>query len=406
MIKILLPVLIFNFIYPLRLAAVPHSEFLLYGISLSLSFMCWNAIVKVLSTREMIAVLIGAMILFIFAAFSTIINNTDDHIQYVVVIKYVFAVVLAMVLVASYIHVYRGAAFFELLKAISISGLLVAVTCIMEFFFPSAKLFFGTLIDTSGNIEYLDSFRVHGLATGGGASLSVGLAISSVVSLVLVSKSTKPMSIIWFFAAVVIYLSTLFVGRTGFFILSLFLVCYVLTASPLRMLASLGGAFIILLALLNYLDEEQVNIIYSYSLEPVKNYIEYGSFESKTTNHLASMYYIPEVFNLIFGAGFWRYPPAGFVLSDVGYIKVLLSFGLLGFLVFYIGQFALYFSSFRWYCRRYGSHALFSFIFFVLFIAELKEAFFVQNYAFKVIWLLIAYSVIQRRFRVDVLDRA
>lgn len=53
------------------------------------------------------------------------------------------------------------------------------------------------------------------------------------------------------------------------------------------------------------------------------------------------MYFLPEWNHFLYGGGYWRYPTHEYLLSDVGYIKMLMGYGIFGFLVFYIFIFFL-----------------------------------------------------------------
>ena len=132
--------------------------------------------------------------------------------------------------------------------------------------------------------------------------------------------------------------------------------------------------------------------MFKFGLEPIYNFVNFGTFESKTTSHVSSMYFIPDALHLITGAGFWRWPTNGYPLPDPGYMKLLTSTGIFGFIIFYGYQFIIYFETFKFFNKKYNLKMFFMFLFSILFLAELKEAVFAQNYAFKVFALLITYS--------------
>ena len=148
------------------------------------------------------------------------------------------------------------------------------------------------------------------------------------------------------------------------------------------------------------LQEEHLNIIYSYSLEPVKNFIETGEFSSSSTSHWSTMFFIPDVFHFLLGGGYWRFPIYPYELSDIGYIKTLMAFGVFGAIYFYLFNFWLYaFSAKVWLYRGGGFCFSMFFPFFILFIVEFKEAFLIQNYSFKLLSLLIVSAfIIKGRF--------
>lgn len=392
--------LIYNFVYPIRLNLIPNIEFFLYLLLLSQLVFHQKYFLSANRLLLFYFVVCTSAILLILSLFSVLLNSSDDLLGVVSIVKFVFAIVISYLVSLILIRNYQSDSLLILMRIIILSTLLISITCILEYFIPSVKNFLARVIATSGNIVYEDSFRVHGFATGGGASLSVGLAIGAVLSLFLAKKATGVISLFWAVTSTIIFVSTLFVGRTGFFLLTLFFSAYFINNLSVRSLLFAGFVTFLLYVLMGTLNEDQLNILYSYSLEPVKNYIEYGSFESKTTSALMERLYFPDVSHLIFGAGYWRYPTHGYMLSDTGYMKVLMAYGMFGFLAFYLLQLYIYTTAYKWFNRIYAVKFKFgfAFVFFVLFVVELKEEFFVQNYAFKILILLAMFAFTHKAF--------
>ena len=270
-------------------------------------------------------------------------------------------------------------------------GGVIAATSILEFFSPSFKNALDAFIDTSGNIDYAESFRSHGLASSGGAALSLSMALIFILSLTKVCKSElgKITPVI----SLIVFCSTLFIGRSGLLLCAMAVVVFLTTkVSSLIKFLGIMLCFLVVFHIYSPFTEEQINIIYSYSLEPIKSFNETGSFESKTSEHLQTMFFIPDVENIFLGGGYWRYPIFPYSLSDVGYLKVLLGFGLIGFIVFYAFSFFMYYNSYKSYSALFGDRRLFFLLFFSLFFFEIKEAFLIQNYAFKILVILVVSS--------------
>ena len=187
------------------------------------------------------------------------------------------------------------------------------------------------------------------------------------------------------------------IGRTGLF-LGAPIIIYLLVFQNLTIFNVFKKALILVLlsfcvfSIISTIDEELLNVMYKYGLEPIYKYINFGSFESKTTIGVANMYFMPDILHVITGAGFWRWPTNGYPLPDPGYMKLLTSTGIFGFFIFYGYQFIIYFETFKFFKKRYKLKVLFFFLFSILFLAEFKEAVFIQNYSFKIFILLITYS--------------
>jgi len=313
------------------------------------------------------------------------------------VVKYLFAIASALIITLFIISSYQYNSLLVFIKIIVLSTLLVAVVCISEFFFPEVKMFLAEIIyDPPGHTEYATSFRVKGLASSGGSSLSVGLATGTILSYFLISKTNGIKSLFWIFSTFIISLSTLFVGRTGIFLILAFFLLQFIKSISLRSIVKILFISLVLFQFTKILNNEQINIIYSYSLEPIKNYIEYGTISTKSTDALSTMFYLPDIEHLLFGAGFWRYPTHGYLLSDVGYMKMLMAFGAFGFIIFYCYQIYVSYSAYKYFKKFKNNKLDFAFLFSFLFLIEIKEEYFMQNYSFKIIILLITYSFVDK----------
>ncbi len=265
--------LIYNFIFPIRVNAIPMSEFILYLVLLFQAFFYPRYMLSANRLALFQPVAIATALLFVLGLMSMVFNNSSDHLSLVMVIKFIFAVVSAFIVSLMVIERYGPESLRFLMKVIVVSVLIISITCTLEFFIPAAKVFFARLINTSGNIVYEDSFRVHGLATGGGASLSVGLAVGSVLALFLAQTSKGLSVLFWGCVCFFIFVSTFFVGRTGLFLLALFYSGYFFLKLSFRSILVACVAIALLFVAVGYLDEKSLYILYSYSLEPVRNYI-------------------------------------------------------------------------------------------------------------------------------------
>lgn len=398
---IFISIFIYNFIYPIRLSLIPGSEIVLYLLIFPALIFNYLAFKRLLSSKSFLSLVACLVFLLMLGIISFILNGSNDILQFIMIVKYTFALFLSSLISIIILKNFKENSLNFLLNIIVISGFLITITCLLEFFSPASKMFFANTIDTSGNIVYEDSFRVHGLASGGGASLSVGLMVTSLVSFLLFKNKSGFTSYLYLVSSLFIYISLILVGRTGFFILSLFYMIYFfrsLSVASLFIPLSLSS---IIYYLYHILSESQLNIIYGYGLEPLKNFIENGEIATKTTSQLANMYYLPDTLHFILGAGFWRYPNHGYILSDVGYIKVLMSFGIFGFIIFYLLQLFIYTKAYIYYIKLFRERLILFFIFFSLFIVEFKEAFFAQNYAFKILILLFTFQFVKKNLFKD-----
>lgn len=383
---------VYNFLFPIKFSFFSSFGFIftLFGVFVGI-FYCFLCDRSKFNSYLLKQVFIVSFLLSFFSIFSVLYNKSDDYISIVQGFKFFWVFLSGYFIFYLLYRVYRCDADRKIIGLIVFFGGIVAATSILEFFSPSFKTVLDTFIDTSGNIDYAESFRSHGLASSGGAALSLSMALIFILSLTKVCKNelgkiTPALSLI-------VFCSTLFIGRSGLVLCTMTIVVFLITkTSSLIRFLGLVLCFLVFFLLYSPLNDEQINIIYSYSLEPIKSFNETGSFESKTSEHLKTMFFIPDIENIFLGGGYWRYPIFPYFLSDVGYLKVLLGFGLIGFIVFYFFSFFIYYKSYKYYSFMFGDRRLFFILFFSLFFFEIKEAFLIQNYAFKILVILVVSS--------------
>ncbi len=75
-----------------------------------------------------------------------------------------------------------------------------------------------------------------------------------------------------------------------------------------------------------------------YGFEMFVNYFAYGSFETDSTNELKTLYVFPtEIKTYIIGDGYWAHPTdvgQYYMNTDVGYLRLIYYFGILGLLTY------------------------------------------------------------------------
>lgn len=388
---------VYNFIFPIRLIAVPKFEWLILSIPLIWVGINFKKKIKYFSHIRYKTTLIFSLIMSIIGCISSLIYN-GDFISVRVFMKFFLMIIIANSIIIWSYNLYGGDFINKIIKILVVSALIISITNILEFFIPSFRVFLFKTIAVTGNASYDTSFRTHGFASGGGASLSLGILVMSLLSYFKFTISNSKLSKgFYFISFIFIFLSNIVIGRTGLF-LGLPIIIYLLVFKNLSIFnflkKGLTLAFLTfcIFSIIRNIDEELLNVMYKYGLEPIYKYVNYGSFESKTTTGVLNMYFLPDALHLLTGAGFWRWPTNGYPLPDPGYMKLLTSTGIFGFIIFYSYQFIIYFESFKFFKRKYKLTILFFFLFSILFIAELKEAVFTQNYAFKIMVLLITYS--------------
>lgn len=388
---------VYNFIFPIRLNIIPKFEVLLFTLPLLWLLINFKKNKHIFNHHRYKTSLLFIIILIILGTFSSLFNQ-GDFLSVLVFFKFFFTIILSTSILLWGMSLFGDIYFEKILSIIIISGLIISITNVIEYFSPTFRIFLLNIINVTGNTDYEMSFRTHGFASSGGASLSVGILVVSLISF-FKSKISKDKfeRFLFYTLFILIYMSIIIIGRTGLF-LGLPIVIYILFFEGISIFSLFKKAFIFFLILfsttylISILSEDDVNIFFKYGLEPIYNYIEYGSFTSKTTAAVSKMYFFPDFIHIIFGAGFWRYPTYNYALPDTGYMKTLLSTGIFGVIIFYSYQIKIYREIYIFLSKKYKLKILFFYLLLIPFLGELKESFFTQNYTFKILSLLIVYS--------------
>lgn len=87
---------------------------------------------------------------------------------------------------------------------------------------------------------------------------------------------------------------------------------------------------------------ESIQPLFNFAFEIFINYFEKGSAESASTNRLQEMYIFPQDMKTwIIGDGLWSAPDGSgyYMHTDVGYLRLIYYFGLVGLFVYLLMQF-------------------------------------------------------------------
>ncbi|MDA8807643.1 hypothetical protein N9N09_01625 [Flavobacteriaceae bacterium] len=388
---------LYNFVFPIRLVAIPKFEWIILSIPLIWVLINFKKKLKYFSYTRFKTTFIFSIIMSIIGCISSLIYD-GDYISVIVFMKFFLMITIANSLIIWGYYLYGNDFINKIIKILVISALIISTTNVIEFFNPEFRRFLFETIAVTGNSSYDTSFRTHGFASSGGASLSLGILVLALISYFKYSISEDNVSKgFYFFCFLFVYMSNIVIGRTGLF-LGAPIVMYLLFFKNLSILNifkkifNVAILYFLIIYLINTIDEKLLDVMFKYGLEPIYKYLAYGTFESETTSGVVNMYYVPDVLHIFTGAGFWRWPTLGYSLPDPGYMKLIMSTGIFGVIIFYSYQLVIYREAYVFFTRKYKLKEIFFFLFIVLFLSELKEAVFTQNYAFKVLSLLLVYS--------------
>lgn len=371
MIKSIVPyTVIFFYIYAVPFVFLPVSTRVMFGI-----FGFIILVIKVLQykveltlNKQLFYFLILLFLILFVALISIGMNQTSD-IEF---IKYPISMVT--ILFASYFVAKVLSKFYRKLDFQTVSLLMINVILIQSilafimFLVPELRDFLlGIQKISPDDIERMPDFfefRIIGFGTMFfGAGIISGFGLILIGALLrfykLNTKQTILLSIKFLFILVVGMMmarTTLIGGLLG--LILIFMpknLKITISMFKKRFLFILNIIFIpiVLMIILFFLVPkigETLEPLFNFAFEIFINYFEKGSAESASTSQLQNMYIFPETIQTwIIGDGYWANPyGAGYYMStDVGYLRLIYYFGLLGLFVYLLMQLTIIKNSFE-----------------------------------------------------------
>lgn len=247
------------------------------------------------------------------------------------------------------------------------------------------------LVSESAAIHVSQGYRSPGLFYLGAAPLSVFNALILITGLyAYLGKENKHSLISTIFISagtIIMIVSIIFSGRSGFVVLFIFIAMYAaISFSKIKkqtIRLELARFFFIITCILIfsffYFDFYIFDGVIRFAFELIINYIETGKISSASTDDLfANMYFLPESsFHILFGDGnFGRSNEFDYIHSDSGYILTIFGSGFLGLIVYYS-----FFILTLWIVYKSNSDYLFVYLFIVVsyLILNFKDNYFMQN---------------------------
>lgn len=346
-------------------------------------------------------------LLLVPSALTMIVNRTVDlwFVQYAAQqVLHLFAAYLLVLLSVRLIHNFGiGKLFAMLVYAVALNNLFALVM----FFVPPLQDFmiavqnYDELAQTKLE-EYLDmAFRFYGwgIQTFFMGGLLSGYAL--ILLAYLLRKEQRGWRGFW------LVLLFLFITITGLFIARTTLVgaliggVYLFWPERLNPVVSLAalrrnvifvsvivGALVLGIALLNYVFPDAWNSdVIRYALELYINLDQGDELATQSTDHLLTMYLWPDNWRTwLVGDGIFNVPDGFYMDTDVGYLRMIYYFGLVGMVTFFVIQFFLAWRIHWLYRDRHVAFLLLVSLGYVL-LLNLKALADVNVFLFLVFWL-------------------
>lgn len=280
--------------------------------------------------------------------------------------------------------------------------ILNSIVVLLEFLIPSFRSFIESLLMPSSRTDYMVGLRFRGIASAGGASLSIAHGLSGVLLYYLYRK--RLINPIFALVGILLCFSSLiFIGRSGILLLFVgifFVHIMIKKTNAKRKISNVISTFLAFLLIIvfvtniNYLYNMLPSFYQTYSLNLFLNGLE-GIQNEGTLNSVINFIVFPDSFvDLIFGIGNFS---GGFEFGylfpgDPGIMKLSTAYGIpLAFMIYLL--------IFIW-CINLPSGNLkeilfIMIIFFVIF--EFKEPFLFKGYSSRIFWTLIGLSLYKQK---------
>lgn len=231
------------------------------------------------------------------------------------------------------------------------SSTLYVTFSILTLVFPPLRSFWlSVIIESERNIHLLQNNPSYIARFGwtGFSSFVVTffVSIAVVFSLFLLLRSVKnnqKIEMKYLFTLVLLLIGNSFYGRVGLFN-SLALIgmsfLYILFRSKKKhyavfLVGGSGLTFLLFSIVQNFVPQMQQ--WYSWIMDPIINLVTTGSLNTTSTDHLFSMYFMPNVRTFLFGDGFYRGTMGNsyYMSVDVGFLRPMLFYGVFFLIIGY-----------------------------------------------------------------------
>ena len=347
--------------------------------------------------RDLIVPTLLLLIIATLGAISSVVNGIPQITHPATVVS-----LLVMILAANGIFLYckkKNISIDDLLFIILLVVVLNSLIILLELQFNSFRIFIeGYLDPISGNvINYAKGYRLRGIASAGGAGLSISIPAAFIIALHLYDRG-RLNSIFLIIIFLVLLSSVLVIGRTGLVLLIIpismyFFMLLFRRKNGFAILRSLSFIVIPMIIIAPFIYQYISDFL---SLMFGEGFVKYAfgfllegrsGIEEEGTVGLMTEYIqvLPMEFpQALTGYGFYGgtefYP-----WTDSGFARMFLSVGFLLGIIFYLALYYVYFLTYRLNKFLIGSFIL------VLTIAEIKEPLLYSGFASRMFILISVY---------------
>jgi len=271
---------------------------------------------------------------------------------------------------------------------------------LLQSYYPGFRQFIGDFLIEAGNIDFTEGFKFRGLASSGGAALSVTQPIALLIALYLLYKRVIGSLLLTLFI-VILFSSSMVIGRTGIVLMPVAAIIFLIfnyknLFSPRNALNILVVFLVLIFAspilygfVSGYFEELFGEFFINYSFEFLLKGEEGLEDEGTLSVMKHFLTVVPHEFpEIITGVGYYG---EGYLASrtDSGVARMFMSVGYPLGLLFYACVFYLF-------IQPVGREKyLLWVILFVLSVAEVKETLLFSGYGSRMFLIILVFSQLE-----------
>lgn len=187
--------------------------------------------------------------------------------------------------------------------------------------------------------DYYTRFGLQGFS-GFGCTIMSAIAILLCCYMIVEAVQFNRKKRTYIVKMIISIIGTALYGRSGFLI-SLVIISITIIYLAIfyqKIMALLyfitGVIVIFILFIINAGELEQINSI-RWMFEGFFNYLNYGHFTTTSSNHLSNMFVHPSLYTFLYGDGYYTMGGQYYMSTDVGFLRPLLFWGIMGELLYY-----------------------------------------------------------------------
>lgn len=187
--------------------------------------------------------------------------------------------------------------------------------------------------------DYYTRFGLQGFS-GFGCTIMCAMAVLLCCYMIVEAVQFNKKKKAYIVKMIISIIGTALYGRSGFLISLVIIVITIIYLAifyqkVMTLLYFIIGTIVVfILFIANASKLEQIDSI-RWMFEGFFNYLDYGQFTTTSSNHLSNMFVHPSLYTFLYGDGYYTVGGQYYMLTDVGFLRPILFWGIIGELLYY-----------------------------------------------------------------------